>query len=184
MAKGDTCRGESVVQNGREIKRLRVLKGWSQKYLAGLAKISKSAFIQYESNKINVPIIKLTRIAKSLDVPAEQLICKEVKESGFVQHGTPDFYHTAVQGCWKAICRELENDQIDNEVDTANELTAIPEVHYDIHIDRADGHISGSCQCLTPPFDQMRLKFKGTADGTGKFSIDCNRDVNTTARVL
>ena len=59
---------------GAKIRMIREMRGLSQENIAEELRISQSAYSQYESNKINISVEMLEKIAKVLDVNPADLV--------------------------------------------------------------------------------------------------------------
>ena len=59
---------------GENIRAARKEKGWTQETLAWSAKLNVSYLSAVESGKVNISLDTLATIAKTLDVPFEQLL--------------------------------------------------------------------------------------------------------------
>ncbi len=66
---------------GKHVKILRQGKGFSQEQLALLAELDRTYISGIERGKRNVSLINLFKLAKSLDVPASEIISFELVDN-------------------------------------------------------------------------------------------------------
>jgi transcriptional regulator with XRE-family HTH domain len=59
---------------GREVKRLRKAKGWSQEELGGKAKLHRTYIGSIERSERNVSLLNIERIAKALNVSIGKIL--------------------------------------------------------------------------------------------------------------
>ena len=62
---------------GENIRKFRVLKGYSQEYMANVLEISQRNYSKIERNEIKVTDDKIFNIAKILEIQPQNLICFE-----------------------------------------------------------------------------------------------------------
>ncbi len=59
---------------GEHVRRIRTAKGYSQEQLAGFADLDRTYISGIERGQRNVSLMNLVKLAKALDVPAQQLL--------------------------------------------------------------------------------------------------------------
>jgi transcriptional regulator with XRE-family HTH domain len=104
---------------GREIRRLREEKGWSQAKLAGAADMGTSGISQIETGARNPSAVTLSKIAEALDVEVADLFPKDLsprlplEERGAISQpkaGPAAEGHLTVH--WEDIEENLSSDQL------------------------------------------------------------------------
>lgn len=66
---------------GKHIRKIRTAKGYSQEQLAGFAGLDRTYISGIERGQRNVSLMNLVKLAKALNVPAQQLLDFDMEES-------------------------------------------------------------------------------------------------------